>query len=414
MADAMLSSKGKDKKSSAKTDEELLLSDQDECMFEKVKESSRAKPSSSKTSSKAKSSGGKVTASSSKSSNNAHTKDDSGVSGNTNFGNNDIISLLKQIRDDQNKQNDRVDKMNQRIDELFDVQDEYDDIQYDENGNELDCDEVQSQANDNGDKDEPQAKKQKTDEQGRFSSLGKRFRSGEKTDKAINSDLAENITDIFRNGISSERYKDLMKDDRMNRPDNCDGLVTVHTDQMVWDLLFQNTKTVDNKMKNIQTIIVKGATVLTKVVDKLDKMLQNENSDEMSTILDDCMDSLALMGHANRHTCLLRRELMKPDILDDYGHLFNQTVSYDKYLFGGDVAKKVDDIGKCNRISNRIRGGNRGGFRGGFGRGYGRFFRGRGGPRGNRGRGRVPSYSRPNDDKMASKNSRWTYNKYRQ
>jgi len=65
MADAMLSSKGKDKKSSAKTDEELLLSDQDECMFEKVKESSRAKPSSSKTSSKAKSSGGKVTASSS-------------------------------------------------------------------------------------------------------------------------------------------------------------------------------------------------------------------------------------------------------------------------------------------------------------------------------------------------------------
>ena len=85
------------------------------------------------------------------------------------------------------------------------------------------------------------------------------------------------------------------------------------------------------------------------------------------------MDFLALLGHANCQICLLRREMMKPDVVEDYGHSFNQNVSYNKFLFGGDVPKKVDDIGKCNSIANSIRGGFRGGLRAGYGRGYGRF-----------------------------------------
>jgi uncharacterized protein involved in exopolysaccharide biosynthesis len=45
---------------------------------------------------------------------------------------------------------------------------------------------------------------------------------------------------------------------------------------MVWDILYAETKTNDNKMKNIQTAIIKSATVLSKVVDKLDKVLEND------------------------------------------------------------------------------------------------------------------------------------------
>ena len=52
---------------------------------------------------------------------------------------------------------------------------------------------------------------------------------------------------------------------------------------------------------------------------------------------------------------------MKNDIKEDYGHLLNPTVSYDKFLFGGEVPKTVDDIGKCSRISSKIRG--RGSFK---------------------------------------------------
>jgi hypothetical protein len=236
--------------------------------------------------------------------------------------------------------------------------------------------------------------------------MSKKFRLGENCDSPINEQLATNVTDIFRNGISQECYRDLFKDEKLTRPQNCEGLVTVQTDQMVWDILYAETKTNDNKMKNIQTAIIKSATVLSKVIDKLDKVLENDANDELNKLFDDSMDSLALMGHANRLLCLMRRDLMKNDIKEDYGHLLNPTVSYDKFLFGGEVPKTVDDIGKCSRISSKIRG--RGSFRG---RRSWLRFRGRGH---GRGQGRGSSQQADNYKAAAeTKNSRFTHNKYR-
>ena len=95
---------------------------------------------------------------------------------------------------------------------------------------------------------------------------------------------------------------------------------------------------------------------------------------------------------------------MKNDI-KDYGHLLNPTVSYDKFLFGGEVPKTIDDIGKCSRISSKIRG--RGSFRG---RRSWLRFRGRGH---GRGQGRGSSQQADNYKAAAeTKNSRFTH-KYR-
>ncbi|CAG2203573.1 unnamed protein product [Mytilus edulis] len=218
-----------------------------------------------------------------------------------------MLDILQQIRSEQVKTNYRVDNMNKRIDALYDEEYQYD---IDENQNESDCydetcDEVQTG---NEKRDEP-----------------------------------------------PERFSDLMKDEKLQRLQSFDGLVTVQTDQVIWDILSPENKTVDNKMKTIQSVVVKTATVMAKVINKLDLMLEKEECTEHSNMLDDCMDSLALMGHANRLVCLMRRTLMKYDIIGEYGHLLNATVPYDKNLFGGDVVKSVDDIGKCSRISNKIR-----------------------------------------------------------
>ncbi|XP_071147707.1 uncharacterized protein [Mytilus edulis] len=421
MADAMIQSRDKksektpDKKASSVDDDYLRLEDEDALLFDKPKES-KTRSKTSKASSKSAAQGkppSSSTPSTSKSmpSTSKAKSSTSSVSGDAN--NNEMLDILKQIRSEQVKTNCRVDNMHKRIDALYDEEYQYDD----ENQNESDCyddacDEVQA---DNEKRDEPPSKKQKSDscEETRFASMSKKFRSGEKYAPSINEQLANNITDIFRNGISSERFSDLMKDEKLQRPQNCDGLVTVQTDQVIWDILSPETKTVDNKMKTIQSVVVKTATVMAKVINKLDLMLEKEECTEHSNMLDDCMDSLALMGHANRLVCLMRRTLMKYDIIGEYGHLLNATVPYDKNLFGGDVVKTVDDIGKCSRISNKIRG--RGGFNSGF-RGGRRpwYFRisGRGTGRGRGiGRGRA---SRAGSDKTGeSKNSRWTHNKYR-
>ena len=331
----------------------------------------------------------------------------------------EILNILQIIRSEQKKTNSRVVDTNKRINALYS---EYDEEEYDENQN-YDIDYYDDTGDEAPNHDntsttdsvsvEPPRKKQKsvaTDDTTRFANMSKKCRLGENCDSPINEQLATNVTDIFGNGISQERYRDLFKDEKLTRPQNCEGLVTVQTDQMVWDILYAETKTNDNKMKNIQTAIIKSATVLSKVIDKLDKVLENDAKDELNKLFDDSMDSLALMGHANRLLCLMRRDLMKNDIKEDYGHLLNPTVSYDKFLFGGEVPKTVDDIGKCSRISSKIRG--RGSFRG---RRPWLRFRGRSRGRGH-GRGLGRGYSPQADNYKAAaetKNSRFTHNKYR-
>lgn len=336
----------------------------------------------------------------------------------TDSNNNEILEVLLQMRQEQNETNKKIETMNKRIDNIYNYEDDdhYDcdndyDNEYEEEGtDEVPKNDVNEKSNAPQEKDEPPAKKQKQDDS-RFTTMNKRFRSGEKCSSNINEDLAGNITDIFRNGISEERYRDLVKDEKVNRPENCEGLVTVQTDQLIWEVLWPITKTNDNKIKHCQTTVVKSATILSKVVDKMDQIIEKTQNPELNDIIEDCMDSLALLGHANREMCLARRELMKPDVKDEYNHLFNKSQPFNKWLFGGDVSKTVKDIGECSKISNRIH-SNRGAFGGfrRFGRGY--YYRGRGRGRGLRGRGRGGA-SRSDRNASESKNSRWAYNKYR-
>ena len=297
---------------------------------------------------------------------------------------------MNQIRAEQIKTNQKVDDVNKRVDDLYYNEDEYEE---EHDNDDYQSDNEQAHVDDHDEQNDPVAKKQRVEET-RFSSL-KKFRSGEKCDTPIDASLAENVTEIFRKGISEERYKDLLKSDKTSRPENCEGLTTVQTNQMIWNCLFPLTKTNDTKMKHLQTILVKGATVLTKVVNELDKINQKLGNEALDACCDDAMDALALFGQANYKLCLTRREFMKRDADDRYVHLFTESTPIDKYLFGGDVSKTLTEIGICNRISRKIeRGTGRSNYRGWSRRGRG-SYRGRG-PRGTRGRptgGRVPEKS---------------------
>jgi hypothetical protein len=100
---------------------------------------------------------------------------------------------------------------NKRIDALYS---EYEEEEYDENQNyDIDYydetgDEVSNHntsTNDSISVEPPRKKKLKsdtTDDTTRFANMSKKFRLGENCDSPINEQLATNVTDIFRNGIS--------------------------------------------------------------------------------------------------------------------------------------------------------------------------------------------------------------------
>ena len=79
--------------------------------------------------------------------------------------------------------------------------------------------------------------------------MAKRFKTQEHCDEAIDETLAQNITEMFGNGIDDDRYTEMIKDETNGRPENCDGLVTVKTNQLVWDATTPSARTNHLKFK---------------------------------------------------------------------------------------------------------------------------------------------------------------------
>ncbi|KAK3095831.1 hypothetical protein FSP39_019712 [Pinctada imbricata] len=154
----------------------------------------------------------------------------------------------------------------------------------------------------------------------------------------------------------------MTKQNETTRPENCEApcVVKTKTNQLVWDILTPETRSSDKKLQNVENSLLKGSTILTKVVNRLAEMEKEKHDEEVDQLIDLCNDSLALFGHANHQLNMTRRDLIKPEMRYGYGHLCASSVPYTKWLFGDDVSKKAKEIEDCSKIAYKIQHNTRG------------------------------------------------------
>ena len=104
----------------------------------------------------------------------------------------------------------------------------------------------------------------------------------------------------------------------------------------------------------MQTSLFKGLCVLTNTVNKLlGKMSSIPSGNE---ILQEATDAFTLIANANLELNQRRRELMNPDLHNDYKHLCssNSSVTITDQLFGNDLAKEVKELTEVNRVGKKF------------------------------------------------------------
>ena len=69
-----------------------------------------------------------------------------------------------------------------------------------------------------------------------------------------------------------------------------------HWQKMVWGALSATAKTNDHKLQNVETYVVKGATILVKAINQI-SILEKEN-EKYGEVIENCNEVLALLGHA--------------------------------------------------------------------------------------------------------------------
>ena len=67
-------------------------------------------------------------------------------------------------------------------------------------------------------------------------------------------------------------------------------------------------------------------------------------------IIESMSDAIALFAHANSELKIRRKELIKPDLYEDYKHLCSASVPSSSQLFGDDLSKQVKDLTEVNKV----------------------------------------------------------------
>ena len=141
----------------------------------------------------------------------------------------------------------------------------------------------------------------------------------------------------------------------MNRiacPQNCEALTKVKVNQLIWDNLSANVRSQDLRMQKVQTSLIKGITgvvlATNKVLGCLDSILVGRD------LIQSLSDSIAMLANANKEINMRRKEMIKPDLHDDYKHLCSSSIELTSFLFGDELPKQVKDLTEVNRVGKKV------------------------------------------------------------
>ena len=94
----------------------------------------------------------------------------------------------------------------------------------------------------------------------------------------------------------------------MKNCENCDALTVVKMNRLIWVSVSSSARTTDRKLQHVEESIIKGATILVN--------LDYEYKDgQCGTLIDQCNDVLALLGHANRQVNMARKDFLRPEFI---------------------------------------------------------------------------------------------------
>ena len=141
----------------------------------------------------------------------------------------------------------------------------------------------------------------------------------------------------------------------MNRiacPQNCEALTKVKVNQLIWDNLSANVRSQDLCMQKVQNSLVKGITgvvvATNKVLGCLDSIPKGRD------LIQSLSDSITMLAKANKEINMRHKEMIKPDLHDDYKHLCLSSIEPTSFLFGDELPKQVKDLTEVNRVGKKV------------------------------------------------------------
>ena len=172
---------------------------------------------------------------------------------------------------------------------------------------------------------------------------------------AVSTQLTNLVDKMVKTKLTEENAKDKLA--KYNRPQNCENLVSTRVNPQIWAKMRSSSKSRDLRMQKIETSMLKSVHPIISLTDKLLSLKSNPKTvskEDVSSFLRFALDSLTLMAHSVYEVNLSRRELIRPDLNEQYKQLCSSQTPISKFLFGDDLPKAVKEISETNKVSQRL------------------------------------------------------------
>ena len=180
------------------------------------------------------------------------------------------------------------------------------------------------------------------------------YEAGGATGAAIHEELASLLGKMLRQQLAEDKVTEKLKS--FERPSNVEALSGTRVNPEVWNTLQPRTRSMDIKLQKAQQAMLTG---LVPIIHTIESLMGAANASAGKPVdykadITRLLDAVSIIGHANHELNLRRRDLIKPDLNQQFGGLCSTQVPITGLLFGDNLTQQCKDIQETNKLGNKV------------------------------------------------------------
>eukprot|EP00794_Sanderia_malayensis_P020798 gene20798-22838_t len=174
----------------------------------------------------------------------------------------------------------------------------------------------------------------------------------DETGPPISEQLAQILSQKYNAEFDMEKRKEIMT--KYKLPKNCDTILVPRVNNEIWGKLNVNARRNDLKMSALQDTLLRVTSALAISADDLLTAREKGTPPDYPQLIAKFIDLVALIGHVNKEISYKRRDMLRPNLNNDFKQACAREIKPGKFLFGDDLPQVVQQLRATSKIVQTV------------------------------------------------------------